>query len=270
MRRWYESVYERRGESKMEPSELDRESSDLLSQVTDTTDNVAARFTKMSTPPAEVYAKTLYLAFFVRMTGIYGAFANLIRDGYGREAELLVRPLIETSADWLYIETDPEHLGERYMLYQTAAVIQFLRDHGHSDIASQQVTARGDPVLEFCNRYGYRKNRLPREWCKKDVWARAREGGWRYLERIYPGLNDLLHNSPSVLPNYLSVDGDGTLQLHNGLHFTGFEWTIGLVCGVVLGCLTKANDHFELDCEQMIQESASKWQLYTQGLQDAG
>lgn len=243
-------------------NELDQQSSNLLQHLLQATDEVMARLTKMSAPCSEAYAKTAYLAFLVRMSRIFESYVILLHHGYGTEAALLVRPFLETFVDWLYIETDPETIGERYVLYEAAARIQFLRDSGQKDKAARLVSEHGDHVLTFCRKYG--KKRLPREWCDERIRHRASKGRFCGLDRVYPGLCDLLHNSPVTLPNYLSIDEDGTLWLRNEPNTAGHERTIGLICGALGVCLGKANDHFSLNCEQELEASSVRWQEYTQ------
>jgi|GEM_PF-4455132 len=244
-------------------SNLDSRTDELLEHALQARDAVLAHMTKMSAKPSEVYAKTIYAAFLVRISRIFGAYADLLRTGYGPESQLLVRPFLETLVDWLYIETDPVNLGERYVLYEAASHIQFLRDHGHTDKAAALVAAHGDHAHTFCCNYGYAKGRVPREWCDKSIEYRAKKGGLRHIDRIYPGLCDLLHNSPVGLPNYAEIDDTGTLVLRTEASSAGTEWMTGWLCCAFLVCLEKANSHFSLGCEQVIDATGAKWKEFT-------
>jgi hypothetical protein len=233
-------------------SRLDGESRKVMDDLGDLACKMVSKLHVLRSSRTEVFAKGAYAAFLVRQVRIFWAFRHLIRAGFGAEASLLIRPFYDTMIDWFYIESDPDNLGKRYLLYQAAYKLQQLGKYGKPEDVERYISQYGDSLEEFCKAYCDAKKKLPNEWHGKKMRELSKEVG---LERYYPIFGDLsnrLHNNPSALDLYIDASDPSILKLKTGPDFSGLGWWIGFMCLGLHLCLQKADKHFELDSESEI------------------
>ncbi|MCL5104268.1 MAG: DUF5677 domain-containing protein [Armatimonadetes bacterium] len=242
---------------------LDPNTIEVLHLLEETATVLEGRITSLTCAEDELCAKGAYVVFFIKTTRIFRAFSRLLQQGFGPEAELLIRPFFETFVDWQFIETDPQNLGKRYLMHQAASRLQYLRDKGRIAEAQSDVQQYGDPVKEFCENYRIKKGRVPTEWYDKNPEYRAKKSGLAHFQNIYKYHSDLLHNSPVMLSKYVEASNTEPLQINNGPLFDVSTWWIGFVCLVFGLCLQKANQHFNLDADRVLEQARLRLEPYT-------
>ena len=107
---------------------------------------------------------------------------------------------------------------------------------------------------------------MPQEWCDKNFEYRAKKGGVSRAQPIYKDYSNMLHNSPTMLYKYVHAPHSRTLALNTGPMFNLSTWRIAFVCNVFGLCLKKANEHFELGAEVIIEEAHEKFQQYAEAV----
>jgi len=243
---------------------IDQESRDVLDALVTVADRVQSKLTSFSLTLDQFWAKGSRFALAVRMVRLVRVFRVTAEGGYAHEAEMILRPFLEVFVDWLYIGTNPDDLGERYLSYGDAAHLQHLRDHGLVAEETKFLAAHGDKVQEFCARYGKGGGKLPRDWSGESIGCRAEKGGLtNYHGRVYRHLCHLIHNDPAALPRYVQMPPGGVLggqwgpddaaQLHR---------PIALAALTFLAWAKEANDHLDLDIEALLDEVGPKAMAY--------
>lgn len=231
---------------------LDYESRKVIHDLGELASGMVNKLHVLRSSRTEVSAKGAYVAFFVRVVRIFRAFAHLAGVGYGPEANLLIRPFYDTLVDWLYIESDPENLGERYVMHQQASQLQWIRDYGKDSDVTRFTAEHGDTAKQFCDKYCEGKNSVPREWIGLNMEEKALKAGLEYYYPIFRDLSNKLHNSPLAMAQYIDVSDPSVLKLKTGPDVSGLGGWIAFMCLGLRLCLQKADEHFELHSESDI------------------
>lgn len=238
--------------------ELDNESKVLLQNLNNAANQLMDRLKKLCRDK-EIFAKTAYLSFFIREIRIFKAFNLLIQDGLCSEAELLERPFFETFIDWCYIETDPDNLGYRYLMYESAARLQLCRDVGRTEDENNYMCQHGDTVNQFLERYPSKskksRNKLPTSWCDLNMKTKSKNAGIANYYPLFCFESNLIHNNPIIICNYLDIeDPDKNVwQINLGPDFSLVKSIVSTMSVVFSYTLQKANEHFELQSEALCE-----------------
>lgn len=241
---------------------LDRRSGELMHDLCNLADTMLNGLTALRSSSTQLFARRTYLAFFVRVLRIFRAFAYLGGKGFGPEAKLLIRPFFDTVVDWLYIETSPERLGERYVMYQDASQLQRARDEGRAVDEQRCIAEHGDAIERFCNQYCKGRKKLPGEWSGLTAKQKRLKAGLTDYFPLYRDLSAVLHNAPLSLGLYIHCSDPKTLGLNTGPDFTGLDSTIALMCLGFILCLEKADEQFELHSKSEIEALGEQVRRY--------
>ncbi|MHB0911990.1 MAG: DUF5677 domain-containing protein [Armatimonadota bacterium] len=250
---------------------LDRESEKILQNVYRISNAMVDRLNGVSRFPIDlVYAYSAYLSFFIRNVRLFRAFRTLVGLGYGTEAELLLRPLCDTLVDWLYIETDPEVLGERYLMYESAYKLEICRRKGSKEQLQNYLSTYGDAKKEFCFRYSNNgKGKLPSDWSGLKPAEKSKQAGLSDYYDLYGLYSAFLHNNPISVSNYIDTSNKNCLFLKTEPDFNELGKMIGIACNVMIFCIKKADEYFKLEVQIETTDLESKLIAYNKYIEGA-
>lgn len=244
-------------------TKLDSSSQELLRDMCGLADEMLSRadLTILEKSSEEYLAVRGCLLFFVRMIRIFRAFALIVENGYGPEAELLARPLWEILIDWRFIEKDPKNRWKRYYSYGIARQLEQYREQGCTACEQQFISKYGDAVKHFLDTYHCKGPKLPRHWYV-DMRQRSDKVGLTNYYHIYCYQSDFIHNNAIIASRYIDASEPGTLKTIDEPDSAGLEPIITSICLVFGECLERANQQLELQSESKLKSLMSKIEQY--------
>lgn len=198
--------------------------------------------------------------FFAKSYKTFAAICVLARRGFGEDAAVLSRGLLENATNLLYISQDPEARAALYVEHEYVArnkYITMLESIGELDLSGpQRATARE----QLRRLYESVKDNYPIEnlWSGKSLRRMAQEVGLSmHYAYAYRYFSDIAHGGPSTISQIMEP---GEQQGFVGIMFGPDETLVSdaLVWGSDLfwRALAKHNEIFSLDFDDRLREAA--------------
>lgn len=197
--------------------------------------------------------------FFAVSYKSFSAITILAAKGFGEDAAVLSRSLVENATNLLYISEDPDTRTDLYLEYEYVArnrYVQMLEASGYLDIDAGSQAARE----RLRDLYEMVRQRYPNEflWSGKSVRFMADEVGlgshYRYAYKYF---SDVAHAGPSMVNQVLQPGEEaGFIRVMFGPDENLIAAALVWSCDLFWRVLAKNNEVFGLYFEDRLRELA--------------
>lgn len=209
--------------------------------------------------------------FFAKSYKTFSAISTLCRRGFGEDAAVLSRGLVENATTLFFISLDRDERSNLYLEYEYVArnkYISMLEAAGAADFSSAGACAARDKLREL---YQSVKVNYPNEnlWSGKSVRQMAEEVGLmpHYLF-AYKYFSDIAHGGPSTVGHVLEPgDSQGFIGIVFGPDEAFVAEALIWSCDLFWRVLAKNNEIFSIDFDDRLREVALRMRHVFRGSQ---
>ena len=168
----------------------------------------AADMILRSTPPVSSLWEDVLLGFAGKSLKTYRAIMLLCLHGYGEDASILLRSLMESAVHLSYISADPENRSRLFAEYDHILRKRFLDDALRMGLIPEDRVKEERREILASYREVERNYPDKLSWSGKSIKEMARESDllWHYGV-VYRLSSDFVHASPSGIDHYLRQEG---------------------------------------------------------------
>ncbi len=200
--------------------------------------------------------------FFSRSSKTFSAILILCQRGFGEDAAVLCRSLVENVVNFLYIRQDPAERADLYLEYEYVlrhTYVEMLAATGSLDgLAVRDENAR----KELRELYESVKKRYPNRhlWSGKSLRVMADDVGLSAHYRFaYKYFSDLAHGAPSVIMGLLCpAEEPGFVRIDFGPTESFIREATIWSCDLFWRVLVTYNDIFSLGMEAQLDELSTR------------
>lgn len=208
--------------------------------------------------------------FFAKSYKTFAAIVLLARKGFGEDAAVLSRGLVENTTNLLYIAEEPETRAELYLDYEYVArnrYISMLESAGAFDSAAGASSPARGRLRQL---YESVKSNYPNEnlWSGKSIRQMADEVGLtsHYLF-AYKYFSDMAHAAPTTVTQVLEPgEQEGLVDIAFGPNEAFVSEALIWSCDLFWRVLAKNNEVFVLEFETSLRDSAMRMREVFRGM----